>query len=215
MAPPVTEIAYIALKPGVDIEGSTPEAKAWQDTLKTLSQQDGMQRTHYGRTLEEPNLLMLFVDWDSYQHHQTFIASPTYGPFVQTLAPLFASLHLHHVVPGAFPPAVLGQAPVIEFATFFGAEPAFLANVQRFMEAVGEPDGVLGAAFGETVEADVVKHAEQGGEVEGGKAVVLLIGWTSKEMHMQFRETETFAKNIGLLREKCTGAEMFHVKIIA
>lgn len=127
---------------------------------------------------------------------------------MQTLAPLFASLHLHHVVPGAFPPAVLGQAPVIEFATFFGAEPAFLANVQRFMEAVGEPDGVLGAAFGETVEADVVKHAEQGGEVEGGKAVVLLIGWTSKEMHMQFRETETFAKNIGLLREKCTGAEM-------
>lgn len=61
MAPPVTEIAYIVLKPGVDIEGATPEAKAWQDTLATLRQQEGMQRTHYGRTLEAPNLLILFV----------------------------------------------------------------------------------------------------------------------------------------------------------
>lgn len=76
------------------------------------------------------------------------------------------------------------------------------------MAAVGTPDGVLGAAFGETVEDDVVKHAGQGQDVKGGKAVVLLIGWASKEKHMEFRETETFAENIGLLREKCTGAEM-------
>jgi hypothetical protein len=153
-------------------------------------------------------VLRCVTDWDSHQAHKNFIAAPTYGAFVEHLEPLSTSLHLHHVIPGSFPPTVLAQAPVIEFATFYGAEPGFLANVEKFLGAVGTPDGVLGAAFGETVEDDVVKHADQGRGATGGKAVVLLLGWASKEKHMEFRETETFAKNIGLLREKRTGVEM-------
>jgi len=79
MASPVTEIvrmkygpepqsqinsrtqAYITLKPGVDIESSTQEAKTWQETLATVAAQDGYQRAYYGRQLEDPSILMYFI----------------------------------------------------------------------------------------------------------------------------------------------------------
>jgi hypothetical protein len=37
---------------------------------------------------------------------------------------------------------------------------------------------------------------------------VLLIGWESKDAHMQFREKEAFKKHIYLLREKTSGGEV-------
>lgn len=79
MASPVTEIvrmnqrtipqsqthsriqAYITLKPGVDIESSTQEAKTWQETLATVAAQDGYQRAYFGRQLEDPSILMYFI----------------------------------------------------------------------------------------------------------------------------------------------------------
>ncbi len=61
MPPPVTEIAYLSFKPGVDIEGSTPEAQAWQSALTTIKAQEGFQRAAYGRLFESPNVLVLFI----------------------------------------------------------------------------------------------------------------------------------------------------------
>lgn len=61
MPSPVTEIAYISLKPGVELEGSGPAAKAWQETLTTVQDQDGSHTIYYGRTLEDATLLMLFI----------------------------------------------------------------------------------------------------------------------------------------------------------
>lgn len=43
----------------------------------------------------------------------------------------------------------------------------------------------------------------------------LCIGWTSKDAHMRFRETELFKKNIGLLREGVGSAEVYHVSFKA
>ncbi len=65
MAVPVTEIAYITLKSGVELEGSGDAAQALKDSLKTISQQEGYQRQHYGRTLEDPSLLMLLIGMSS------------------------------------------------------------------------------------------------------------------------------------------------------
>jgi hypothetical protein len=58
---PVTEIAYITLKPGVQLTGSSAEAKAWAESLSTVQAQEGYQRTHWGTTLENENLLMLLI----------------------------------------------------------------------------------------------------------------------------------------------------------
>lgn len=49
MVKPVTECAYINLKPGVDLEEDTAEAQIWKETIATLSAQHGYQRCYYGR----------------------------------------------------------------------------------------------------------------------------------------------------------------------
>jgi hypothetical protein len=153
----------------------------------------------------------LYLDWDARESHFKFMNSPEYGPFLEQLSTLIsAPLHLHHITTKPFPPTILGRAPVIEFATFYNIEPGFLSNVEKFVKVVEEVkgEGYLGVAYGETME-DVKKHADQGkGDVKDGKAVVLLIGWESKELHMKFRETDTFKENIHYLREKQGGVEM-------
>ena len=58
---PVTEIAYISLKSGVELVGDSPTAKAWADTLKTIQAQDGYQRLHWGTAMEDESLLMLLI----------------------------------------------------------------------------------------------------------------------------------------------------------
>jgi hypothetical protein len=61
MASPVSEIAYLTLKPGLDIEGSTPEAKIWQESVSVVAAQDGYQGSYYGRQLEDSNVLMFII----------------------------------------------------------------------------------------------------------------------------------------------------------
>jgi len=56
-----TEICYITLKPGIDLESSTPEAKIWQDGLKIISSQDGYIGQYWGHQLENPDVLMLVI----------------------------------------------------------------------------------------------------------------------------------------------------------
>lgn len=121
-----------------------------------------------------------------------------------------AAVHFHHVAFQPFPPSILTIAPVIEFATFIDTEPLFLDNVGKFMKAVGMPEKCFGGAWGESVESDVGRHLKADGEGDEvkGKAVVLVIGWESRDAHMAFRETETFKESIGLLMEGMGGVEM-------
>lgn len=49
---PVTEICYINLKPGLDIEGDTPARKVLRGFFKTVSEQDGFERLYYGKQCE-------------------------------------------------------------------------------------------------------------------------------------------------------------------
>ncbi|KAH7400081.1 hypothetical protein BKA64DRAFT_707761 [Cadophora sp. MPI-SDFR-AT-0126] len=212
MGTPVTEVAYITLKPDSDISGSTPAAKAWKEGLSVIAKQDGYQRSSYGRAIESPDLLMWFIDWDSREAHIKFSQSPAYVPFKSSLGVLMADVHFHHVPFSPFPPTILTRAPVVEFATFLDTKPHFISNVDKFMKGIGTPDQCYGGAWGDSVEADVGKHVD--GSVKG-RATVLLVGWESKEAHMKFRETEVFEKNIGLLREGMGGVEMFHVAFTA
>jgi heme-degrading monooxygenase HmoA len=106
-------------------------------------------------------------------------------------------------LPNPFPPSVLGAAPCVEVATFFKTEERFLGNVEKFMECLSEAEGYLGHALGEVVEE--IEKEEDAGK---GKAVLLCIGWDSKDTHMKFRETNAFKKNIDYLREGLGGVAM-------
>ncbi|TVY43477.1 hypothetical protein LOCC1_G003783 [Lachnellula occidentalis] len=231
MHSPVTECAIITLKPGVDLETSgTDSAQAWSETLSTVSKQTGYQRSYWGRQLENPNIVLLLIgtfplpttsttstydtNWASLSAHQAFMNSPSYQPFTARLLPLTENIHLHHFTPSVFPPSVIGSAPVIEFATFYDIQPAVIVGNTRKFQGVldeaaerGEVPAYLGGVWGEVIE-DIAKGGAEAGK---GRALRLCLGWTSKEEHMKFRETQLFKDNVALLREGVGSAEVHHV----
>jgi len=88
-----------------------------------------------------------------------------------------------------------------------------LDNIAKFAAALeeGVPEGYVGVAYGAVLEK-IVRHKDiEKGDVEKSSAIALMIGWESKEMHLKFRDSDLFKENIGLLREKNSGVEMFHV----
>jgi len=212
MASPATEVAYISLKPGLDLEGATSQAETWQEALSTIGAQKGYQRLYWGRQIEDPDVLLLVIDWDSVDSHTEFIANPAYGPFKETLGKIMTGVHLHHFQSKPHPP-LLGKAPCTEVATFYGCEDDFGVNVAKFAQAIdeGRPEGYVGIAYGNVIEK-TKKHADVANDdIEKSDGFVLLIGWESKELHLKFREAELFKKIVYLLREKNGGAEVFHV----
>ncbi|TVY28969.1 hypothetical protein LHYA1_G001638 [Lachnellula hyalina] len=236
MPSPVTECATITLKPGIDLGTSgTDSAQAWNETLATVAKQAGYQRSYWGRQLENPNIVVWLIDWESLAAHQTFMASPSYQPFAARLLPLTENVHLHHFTPSVFPPGIIASAPVIEFATFYDTKPVFVGNVRKFegvldqAKAKGDVDvdEYLGGVWGEDVRSrrseekeglsadllpPVIEDIAKNGASEGkGRAIRLCLGWTSKEAHMKFRETQLFKDNIALLREGVGSAEVHHV----
>jgi len=209
---PVTEFATLNLKAGVNLTDDSPAARLFRsDIVGTLMLQDGMTNVRWGHELEDESIAILAIDWTSFSAHENFMKSPPYGPFVKKLQDIFVvGLALHHAYLPQNKTHLLTGAPVIELVTVYGAEEGCLDNVKEF-ESKLEADGYHGMVYGETMEGDIAK--EEGGEK--GKAVVMCIGWDSREKHMEFRETERFREIIPLLREKNKGANVVHVKFIS
>ena len=219
MAAPATEVATIPIKAGATIEDPHSSAgKIWVATLDTVSQQKGYQRAYYGRELEDPSLLQLFVDWDSYEAHQNFVNSSTYGPFVKHLMTIVdGDIDMRHANFHPHPPSnAVGStsAPVTEVLTAYLSEKNedYAANSRKFGEMIKtKADSCKGVSSGWIVEK--VTHSSLG-DGEKGNAYINVIGWESKEKHMQFRETQDFKDNIHLLRTNAKGLEVHHTAFI-
>ena len=57
--PAATEIARIYIKPNVTIEdASSPDGQQFQKSLAIVAAQKGFQRQYWGRSMEEPNVLV-------------------------------------------------------------------------------------------------------------------------------------------------------------
>jgi hypothetical protein len=62
MASPVTEICYLTLKPGADVnEPGSTAAQTWNDIVTTVLQQEGYQSSHWGTQIENPNILIMMI----------------------------------------------------------------------------------------------------------------------------------------------------------
>lgn len=211
---PATELATIPLASGAAIEDpNSPAGKVWQSTLDTVSQQDGYQRIYYGREVENPSVLQLFIDWDSFEHHKKFIASPIYGPFAKHLMTIVdGPLSMCHANLTPHPPTVaIGTAsPITEVLTcyFEKEDDGFQSKVDQLIKAISENAEGFKAASGGWVIEDV--------EYEGkkGKAYFMVLGWESVEAHMNFRETQAFKDNIHLLKEGPLGMEVHHTEFM-
>lgn len=210
---PTTEIALIPLTPGTAIgDPSNPGAAVLASVASTLRQQPGFCSMHFGTQVESPEVLQMLFDWDSVSDHETFIASDAYTPHLQRCATIMAGpvdiFHVDFEPAGALSTAL--KAPVTEIATFYcEGEPGKdwktnAAKAGEWLEKEATAAGYLGGAYGITHEEVEYKGVK-------GKAAVIAIGWTSKEAHMNFRETQTFKENIGLLRGEAKAIEMHHV----
>jgi heme-degrading monooxygenase HmoA len=68
-----TEIAILPLREGKrPDDANSVTGQALKDVLNTLTEQDGFQRAYWGIEVENPNVLRLFVDWDSVDAHINF-----------------------------------------------------------------------------------------------------------------------------------------------
>lgn len=209
---PATELATIPIASGAAVEDPNSSAgKVWQSTLDTVSQQDGFQRLYWGREVENQSVIQLFIDWDSFDAHKNFMASPTYGPFAKHLMTIVdGPFSMYHANLTPHPPtAAVGTAsPVTEVLTcyFEKEDDGFESKVNQLIKVISENAEGFKAASGGWVIEDV--------EYEGkkGKAYVGVLGWESVEAHMSFRETQAFKDNIHLLRGDPLGMEVHHTK---
>ena len=68
-----TEIAVLPLKKGSSPKDlDSPPGQALKDSLEALGQVEGFQRCYWGIEVENPNVLDLFIDWDSIESHKKF-----------------------------------------------------------------------------------------------------------------------------------------------
>jgi hypothetical protein len=238
---PTTEIAVIPLIAGTSVGDPDSHAAAvMRDTVATLHQQDGLQNVHFGSQVESPDVLQMMIsktrknhsqptpsrnqslipklpDWTSRQHHETFMASAAYQPFVKRLGTIMSTnATIHHV--DFEPTGSLAKAfssPVTEIATFYcDREPIadWLSNASKAAKWLEEQPASAGYVSGSAsygITHEVVEY-----EGVKGKAAVIAIGWTSKEAHVEFRGTQTFRENIGLLRGEAEKIEMHHVVLM-
>ena len=83
------------------------------------------------------------------------------------------------------------------------------AGLLKFRQVIldNKVEGFIDAVAGETLE-DV--------EIDGttGKGLAIILGWTSVEAHMAFRETDIFKDNVGVFRTGVQKSSMKHVALM-
>ncbi|KAH7341147.1 hypothetical protein BKA66DRAFT_434763 [Pyrenochaeta sp. MPI-SDFR-AT-0127] len=216
MADSVTEIVYLPLKEGTDLESGDAKS-AWQDTLKTIASQDGLESLFWGRQIESKDTVQMLVKWDHIDSHTVFTKKPEYQPFLEKLGTILGGPpFLFHVkLPaGGAADANPFTAPVTECVSAYfdpsQSEEEYNTNFNNFRSEAAKIPNVeaIGLEGGWSVETH--QH-ENLGEGVDGKLFAAFIGWPTVDSHMAFRKTEDFGKIIGHLRGGTKGIKMWHV----
>jgi len=207
---PATEIALLPLVPGEypDDAQSAP-GKTLRELVEIILAQKGAQKCYWGREVENPDTLRLFVDWDSVDDHKAFIASDQYKPFFKQFGTLMSGdPTLYHVHFDPHPPtvALIGSSPIatenitIYFPTTYSTEDqkAFVDSLNKFVAVIEKTQDISGykGSVGGWVEEELTVP----GSSEKAKGYVCLIAWESVEAHLKYRETQDFKDNSHLLR---------------
>ena len=72
----VTEIVWFPVKKGLDPnDPSNDAAKLLQKLADITLVSDGAGQIFFATQIEDPGTMLWFVDWDSVDHHDRFVAS--------------------------------------------------------------------------------------------------------------------------------------------
>ncbi|KAI3401966.1 hypothetical protein diail_3940, partial [Diaporthe ilicicola] len=179
----------------------------------------GPYRVFWGTEVENPSNLWGFFDFASVEEHEKF-AKEHAEPIVKDFPKILSGHHFtKHLNLAPYPHSAL-RAPVTEILLIWfpsdisqAGKDAVTNQVRQFADAcLGGCADIQAINLGWGIENDFpVRDGEEG---QKGSIFTGMIGWTSIDAHMQFRETDTFKDNIHLLRELegVVKMTMFHVK---
>ncbi|KAM5383618.1 hypothetical protein ACJZ2D_001855 [Fusarium nematophilum] len=189
----IFESLLLKFKPALLVSPESPPASfpSVTDQLKAVA---GVDSVYLGRPIEKPDFWVLGVRWTSRSAYDAFVASSAATEWHA----LLRALLVEH--PVASPAAAYTgdaeaalHAPITEFCTCWGADETFTNdNMKPFAEAC---DSVAMAGFHGLAYGEFVQSEHENPAVIPGLASRLLLGWDSKEAHMQH-------KNVGSGRHR-------------
>ncbi|TQN72528.1 hypothetical protein CSHISOI_02949 [Colletotrichum shisoi] len=224
MTGPITEFIILTLKNHATSPSQPPAA--WSDVTDTLKSVPGVDAVYTGTQIEDPSKTVLVVQWASPDAFSAFAASESYMPWFASLKAVSARASpdspgtappLFYKVPftaDSDPAAVLG-APCTEVFVAYGVDDSFAGRTADFVKGLADGrasvEGFHGHAYGEI---STPLALEGSGDGERGPAVTLLLGWDSKQAHLEAKARPgPISNNIDLLRTGRKGISMYHVNL--
>ncbi|KAF6798838.1 hypothetical protein CSOJ01_12601 [Colletotrichum sojae] len=204
----ITEFIIITLR------NPSPEPPAaWADVTSTLKSVPGVTALYSGRQIEDPSKAVLVVTWASPAAFSAFAASESYTPWFASLKAVAAKdpTPVFYKVPFASDPAAALGAPCTEVFVAYGVDADFAGKTAEFAAGLstGPVAGYHGNAYGE-----ITTPLAVGDDGEKGPAVTLLLGWDSKEAHLDAKgKPGPISDNIHLLRSGRKDISMYHVNL--
>ncbi|CCF43954.1 hypothetical protein CH063_13509 [Colletotrichum higginsianum] len=205
MTGPITEFIILTLKNHATSPSQPPAA--WSDVTDTLKSVPGVDAVYTGTQIEDPSKTVLVVQWASPEAFSAFAASESYMPW-------FASLK---AVSAHASPDTPGTAPPLFYKVFvaYGVDDSFAGRTADFAKGLADGrasvEGFHGHAYGEI---STPLAWEGSGDGEKGPAVTLLLGWDSKQAHLDAKARPgPISNNIDLLRTGRKGISMYHVNL--
>ncbi|KAK6538034.1 hypothetical protein TWF694_010927 [Orbilia ellipsospora] len=214
----VTEVCHFTLKEEFSLETlkdpEGPNVKA----LETLSAQPGCEKISWGLGIEDPKSLFWFVEWDKLDSHETFKATEIYPTFVSTTLSALTSPEnptpiklTHYPFPSSLHallsenPSFKSTPPKLEYfwmKTIPQAEgpTTMLNHLETFAEPLKTYQGGVAVTFAPAVEDETV--------------FLTLALWPTVQVHMEFRETENFAKMMPVMRTLREDVQVMHVDMV-
>ncbi|KAF5346559.1 hypothetical protein D9758_013454 [Tetrapyrgos nigripes] len=196
-----TSVIEIVKFPANELMNGKPEI--YQGVLRTLSEQGGLKNVWYPGpetgTLEDPKLYYVFIEWSTYEDHESFLNSPQYQPFEAGLVSLLGGeLTMCHV---PLNPAATNafKGPVVSYR-IVNLNPGL--DRQKVAETIDAGvvntvrtfDKCTGVAWGFTREDD--------------NKVAIVTSWESKEAHL-----EEYQKVAPEFQTLIQDSECFHMNI--
>ncbi|RSL92338.1 hypothetical protein CDV31_015201 [Fusarium ambrosium] len=202
------------------LDRSTELGQSFFDAIQVIQGILGVQKVHYSLSIERPDELWLFVNWESEESCKNKLASERVRtllqPFLKDKKP--SSNHTFHVSPSPYHVLNDPTAPIVEiFRIFFPADTtdadleAIHAHWKKCSTLAIYSGGIArGAAWGWTKEREV-PHPD--GEGEPGFHLVVLVTWESLARHLENNDTEGFKESAKIFHDmpRLVGYDMMHI----
>ncbi|CAM1506723.1 Fc.00g063640.m01.CDS01 [Cosmosporella sp. VM-42] len=205
------EFLFVKFKPALLPDASTPPA-SFKSAAEPLLKTPGVDGVYLGQHIEDPDLFIVIIRWASKAAHDAFISSSESTEWHANLRalldapPLQNRVHFEGNVDD-----VLG-APCTEICTAWGTDDGFLEERGApFSVAVDKAglDGFHAIGWGGFEQSPL-----DGADVITGPAVRLILGWDSKQAHMQHKGVgSAIDQNIDYITSGRKQFDMIHVNL--